>query len=233
MMIPKLVSFKLCPYVHRVAIVLQYKAIEHELVYIDLANPPVWFLELSPLKKVPILLLGDQVIFESAVINEYLDEAYPNKLHPVDLLLRAQNRSWIEFAGVCMLDAYYLSIKETENEYLEIRDQLLSKFDQLEKAIAGSPYFNGTDFSLVDATYAALFRRLVLINYLRPDIFNIARHPKINAWKDTLLKVQAVQQSCVPDLDDLYYEQLWMRKGYLAQRLDQTKYDPTVVKSIY
>jgi len=70
--IPKLVSFKACPFVQRVAITLQYKDIDYDIEYIDLGNPPEWFLAISPLKKVPLLIVGDMVIFESAVINESL-----------------------------------------------------------------------------------------------------------------------------------------------------------------
>ena len=233
MVIPKLISFKLCPFVQRVSIVLKCKVIGHELIYIDLANPPEWFVQLSPLRKVPILLVGDHVIFESAVINEYLDEAYPNKLHPRDLILRAKNRSWIEFAGVCMWDAFYLSVKETEKEYNEIRDQLLSKFDQLEKVVLATPFFNGKKFSLVDASYAPLFRLLQFISALRPDIIDTARHPTLNTWKAALLEQAAVRESCVPEIESLYREQLWMRRGYLSQFLDQAKYTHDVVKSIY
>ena len=47
----KLVSFKACPFVQRVAITLQYKGIDYDIEYIDLANPPEWFIAISPLKK--------------------------------------------------------------------------------------------------------------------------------------------------------------------------------------
>ena len=47
---PKLISFKLCPFVQRAAIALRYKAIEYDIDYVDLANPPEWFLKLTPLK---------------------------------------------------------------------------------------------------------------------------------------------------------------------------------------
>ena len=57
-----------------VAITLEYKGIDYDIEYIDLANPPEWFLAISPLKKVPLLIVDGTVIFESAVINEYIDE---------------------------------------------------------------------------------------------------------------------------------------------------------------
>lgn len=230
---PKLISFKLCPFVQRATIVLEHKMVEHDIEYIDLANPPAWFIELSPLKKVPVLLVNENVIFESMVINEYLDEAYPNQLHPQDIILRAKNRSWIEFGSECLWDAFHLSVKETEREYNEVRDELLSKFDHLEKAVIAAPYFNGTAFSLVDAGYAPLLQRLDYLDELRPGIFDTSRHPKINTWKNDLLKLDTVRKSCVPEIKQLYHEQLRKRQGYVSSFLVKTTYGHDVVRGIY
>ncbi len=230
---PKLISFKLCPFVQRATIVLEHKMVEHDIEYIDLANPPAWFIELSPLKKVPVLLVGENVIFESMVINEYLDEAYPTRLHPQDIILRAKNRSWIEFGSECMWDAFHLSVKETEREFNEVRDGLLSKFDQLEKVVIAAPFFNGAAFSLVDAGYAPLLQRLDYLDKLRPGIFDVSRHPKINTWKNNLLQLDAVMKSCVPEINELYHAHLWKRQGYVSRFLDKTKYSGDVVRSIY
>ncbi len=230
---PRLVSFKLCPFVQRVAIALQCKAIEHTLEYIDLAAPPPWFVELSPLKKVPLLLVDGHVLFESSVINEYLDDAYPNKLHPTDLILRAKNRGWIEHGNDCMSSTFHLSIKEAEQDFIAVRDDFLAKFDPVENALQGGPFFNGKEFSLVDASYAPLLQRLEFINEIRPGIFDTVRHPKIGAWKDALLKFDAVRESCVPEIKALYYELLWKRQGYISRFLDKTNYGNHVVRSIY
>jgi glutathione S-transferase len=100
----KLVSHPLCPYVQRAVITLHEKQIPHEREYVDLAQKPDWFLALSPLGKVPLLLVGDAVLFESAVICEYLDEVTPGSLHPVDPLLKARHRAWIE-SGSSILNA--------------------------------------------------------------------------------------------------------------------------------
>ncbi|MBI3775525.1 MAG: glutathione S-transferase family protein [Gammaproteobacteria bacterium] len=230
---PKLISFKLCPFVQRATIVLEHKRVEHDIEYIDLANPPAWFIERSPLKKVPVLLVDENVLFESMAINEYLDEAYPNRLHPHDIILRAKNRSWIEFGSECLWDVFHLSVKETEREFNEVREGLLSKFDHLEKAVIAAPFFNGAAFSLVDAGYAPLLQRLEYLDKLRPGIFDGSRHPNINTWKNNLLKLDTVRKSCVPEISALYHEQLWKRQGYISRFLDKTKYSGDVVRSIY
>jgi glutathione S-transferase len=213
--------------------VLQYKSIEYDIEYIDLAAPPAWFLNMSPLKKVPLLIAEGHVIFESTVINEYIDEAYPNKLHPANLILRAQNRSWIELGNRCTRDAFLLSVKETQEDFMAVLDGLLKKFDRLEMAIAGMPFFNGNAFSLVDATYAPLFQRLDYLNEIRPGIWNEVRHPRITAWKENLLGLDAVRQSTVPEIKALYHELLRKRQGYISRFLGQTKSGETVAKSLY
>ena len=70
----KLISFTLCPYVQRAMIVLNEKNIPFDIEYIDLSEPPPWFYDISPLEKVPVLLVNDEPLFESMVICEYLDE---------------------------------------------------------------------------------------------------------------------------------------------------------------
>ena len=99
----KLVSFDVCPYVQRSVITLQEKGVPYEIEYIDLNNKPEWFMQLSPLGKVPILIIEDTVIFESATINEYLDEIAPGrKLQLSDPLRRAHKRVCIEFTSTIL-----------------------------------------------------------------------------------------------------------------------------------
>ena len=80
----RLISFPLCPYVQRAAIALAEKGVDFERIDIDLANKPDWFLKLSPLGKVPVLVVEqdgrEEVLFESAVIAEYLDETIAPRL---------------------------------------------------------------------------------------------------------------------------------------------------------
>ena len=183
-MLLKLVSFKACPFVQRVTIALEAKGLDYDIEYIDLAAPPDWFLAISPLKKVPLLIVENQVIFESSVINEYIDEAYPtNKLHPDDLLLKAQNKSWIEFSSNLSLHTFQLTIKQTKREFEETLGMLLKDFDQVEKQLVDKPFFNGEYFSLVDASFAPIFQRLDYMHKLHGKVFDKKRHPNIFKWQ--------------------------------------------------
>ncbi len=118
----ELVSFRICPFVQRAVITLRYKKVPFDLIFIDLANPPDWFLEISPFRKVPLLRVDDtHVIFESAVIDEFLDEITPGALLPADALQRALDRSWIEFGTACLLDFSRMVRARTQDAFEDAR----------------------------------------------------------------------------------------------------------------
>ena len=110
----ELISFKLCPFVQRSVITLLYKGTPYDITYIELDNPPKWFQDISPFGKVPVLKVEDTVIFESAVINEYIDEVTPGNLNPDEPLKKALNRSWVEVAATGIFDFYHAIISQDD-----------------------------------------------------------------------------------------------------------------------
>src|SRR5919198_2056454 len=128
-----LVSFKTCPWVQRAAIVLREKKVDFEFRHIDPDNRPVWFLAISPHKKVPVLRIDDRVsLFESNAIAEYLDETIAPRLHPEDPVARAVNRAWTDyvptFADVVTGCAY----AQTEEAYKKALEAAPVAFERLE-----------------------------------------------------------------------------------------------------
>ena len=93
----KLYDADRCPYCARVRIVLAEKGIDYETVEVDLADRPSWIYEKNPLGKVPVLEEGALVLPESVVIDEYLEERYPEPpLWPDDPAERAHGRLLVE-----------------------------------------------------------------------------------------------------------------------------------------
>jgi len=210
----ELISFKLCPFVQRSVITLLEKKVTFKITYIELDDPPPWFLQLSPLGKVPLLRVGDTALFESAVINEYLDEVTPPSLHPSDPLQKAKNRSWIEFASVLLGHTYRIMTTEDESTYKQEKQELLDKFKQLEAQLAQGPYFNGQQFNLIDCAFAPLFKHIATINKSHAlDLYN--NNPKLDTWQSALLSRPAVQSSVVEDYDALYTAYLQQANGYV------------------
>lgn len=114
---PQLVSVPLCPFVQRPVITLLEKKVDFELTCIDLDDKPEWFTRLSPFGQVPTLCVGETVVFESAVINEYLDETNPPSLHPPDPLRKGVYRARNEFGSSLLGDQYRLLTAPTAAEF--------------------------------------------------------------------------------------------------------------------
>lgn len=215
----QLISTKRCPFVQRSIITLNYKGIEHEITYVDLDNPPGWFKDISPFGKVPLLRVdNDTVIFESAVINEFLDEITPGQLHPADPLQRALNRSWIEFGGNCCGLTFQLMVAPDQQSYEAIVSELSDNLQRVEQVLSEGPFFNGADFSLIDAAYAPVFIRLDIFR----ELFGLRitdSLPRMSDWQDQLLKMPAVQKARVPELPDLFRKLIFSRDAYVRSLL--------------
>nr|XP_004468293.1 glutathione S-transferase omega-2 isoform X2 [Dasypus novemcinctus] len=94
----RLYSMRFCPYAHRTRLVLYAKGIRHEIVNINLKNKPDWFYTKHPFGQIPVLENSKcQLIWESAITCEYLDDAYPGKkLFPCDPYERARQKMLLE-----------------------------------------------------------------------------------------------------------------------------------------
>ncbi|HUV22443.1 MAG TPA: glutathione S-transferase family protein [Gammaproteobacteria bacterium] len=198
-----LISFKTCPFVQRAVITLKHKHIDYDITYIDLAEPPDWFVELSPLKKVPVLKVDDEVLFESAVINEYLDEITGGDLQPRDPLVRAKNRAWVEFASNMLGNLYMIKMSKDEDRYNKYRDTLVDQLHRVEKRLGDGPWFNGDEFSLADTAFAPLFRQNSVAQN-RLSVIDPTSMPKVTAWAERLLALPEVRESVVDDFEELY-----------------------------
>lgn len=199
----ELISFKTCPYVQRAVITLKHKQIDFDITFVDLDDPPDWFLELSPLKKVPVLRVDGEVLFESAVINEYLDDITGGELQPKDPLARARNRAWIEFASNMLGNLYMMKMSRDEERYLRYRGNLEDQLRRIEKRFGDGPWFNGEDFTLCDTAFAPFFRQDCVFGG-KLSVIDPAETPKVAAWGERLLALPEVRGSVVDDFEDLY-----------------------------
>lgn len=190
----KLISFATCPYVQRARVILNEKQIQHELEYIDLDAPPGWFYEVSPLEKVPVLLVENKPLFESMVICEYLDEVSAGSLHPEEPFAKARNRSWIEFGNEILSNNYGYFTTDDSIRFKQLRATILEQLDILEEELSNSPFFNGAKFSLIDAVYAPLFRMFDVLHRVYDYNF-FTDTAKVKLWSDTLLAHPSVVNS--------------------------------------
>lgn len=207
----KLVSFDICPYVERSRIVLLEKGLPHELTLIDLKNKPAWFLEISPMGRVPVLLVDDRPVFESMVINELVNELVPEPpLFPADPITRAQGRGWIVFANDVLMPAggaamLALAGDAQGDALARPLATLREALGKLEQHLAGSrgPHFLGEAFSLVDASYAPFLRRWRLAERWGGGAAAglLAAFPRVAAWAEALRARPSVAAAEPAELD--------------------------------
>jgi glutathione S-transferase len=211
----KLISHKLCPYVQRAVIALSEKGVAFERVDIDLANKPDWFLKLSPLGKTPVLMVGDAAIFESAVILEYLEETEPKPLHPSDPLRRAEHRAWIEFGSTVLGDIAGFYAASDEAAFKAKTAQLAQRFARLESRGVAAPWFDGAEFSLVDAVFGPVFRYFDVFDEIG-DFGILEGKPKLARWRSELAARPSVRTAVGADYPALLRDFIDRRKSWLS-----------------
>ena len=138
-----------CPYCARTRIALAEKGIEYETVEIDLDDRPSWIYEKNPLGRVPVIEDDAFVLPESAVINEYLEERYPEPaLWPADAAERAFGRLLV-FRFDQLSKPYYDLRREQEGA----RERLDAELAKLNAVLDAQPYLSGREYGLADIAY--------------------------------------------------------------------------------
>jgi glutathione S-transferase len=193
----KIYSAVVCPYAHRTRLVLLEKGIPFELIEIDLQNKPEGFTQISPYGKVPALVHGDHRVWESAIINEYLEEVFPQPpllpSHPGD---RALARIWIDFANTRLVNAYGTLLRNPDPQAQaqatkELRDHL--QFIETEALQSSEdPYWFGAAISLVDLTFYPWFERWVALEHYR-NFHALSEFPRLQRWREAVSQRESVR----------------------------------------
>jgi RNA polymerase-associated protein len=174
-----------CPYCARVRIVLAEKDVEHELVQINLDERPAFVYELNPPEgRVPILEESSFVLPESVVINEYLEERYPEPaLLPADPAERALARLLVERFDDFGDPYYDLYFKRPAG----LPERLHQALSALERRLEATPYLAGSSYTLADVAYVPwIFRVETRLG------FDLSPYAAVQAWTERLLERPAV-----------------------------------------
>lgn len=204
-----LYTFKLCPFAHRVRIALAEKGLDYEKIEIDLQNKPADFEDISPLGRVPLLMHGMDKIWESAVILEYLEDAFPKiALTPPSPADRAKVRLWIDFANTRLFAATHRLIFTTDET---LRQQLTAEMVEAVRYLeregmrgdGDGPYLLGGKFTLADISLYPWFEQVSTL-----EKFSEFKMPSesegIRKWQNAVAARSAVR-SCSRS-DEFYTE---------------------------
>tara|TARA_R110002167_G_scaffold366367_2_gene595469 strand:- start:1660 stop:2325 length:666 start_codon:yes stop_codon:yes gene_type:complete len=175
-----------CPFAYRVRLALAEKNINHEYVPIDLQAIPPWFHEISPTNKVPLLKHGRNFVWESTVINEFLEDVYPEPhLLPRDPVDRAHARIWIEYCNKTFQPNFCgLVFEADEAKQKEIKVALCMSLEYINKELGEretGPYWLGENISLVDLTFYPFLEQFVVLDHYR-DFKLPASLSHLKAW---------------------------------------------------
>jgi|TARA_Y100000817_G_scaffold138224_1_gene108381 glutathione S-transferase len=208
----KIYSSARCPYAQRTRMLMIEKEIPFELTEVDLRSKPDWFLAVSPYGKVPVIVDDGQTIYESAIINEYLDEKYKNvPMMPKEPVERAKARIWMDYCTNKYLILSRKLLLDNGNEELQIENKKKMKESLLyiEKECfeknANGPFWLGNNISLVDLHYAPFFERFGAFK----ELFGVEwpeECVKIADWWSAIQKRDSFKMTVLPTEEhvDLY-----------------------------
>lgn len=158
------------------------------MIEVDLKNKPKELFELNPYAKVPVLVDGDAVIYESAIINEYLEEKYPEiSLMPSETAQRARARIWIDFCNSRVHGATHEVVHGSEPE--KAKERLRAQLLTLDREMANRDYITES-YSLADITFIPVFARQQRYGFSVDDSL-----PHLKRWMERLLARPAVRST--------------------------------------
>lgn len=167
--------------------VLHEKGIDFDVHEVDLSNKSEEFLKVSPYGKVPVLRINGSSLYESNIVNEYLDEVYDSpKLMPEDPEETALVRSWMAFADDYFFPSVYrvrmgLQRGYSEGEIQEAKEKLYDALSRLEHQLEGREYLMG-EYTLADIANAGNFHRLREL--AESGDVPVHKYPNVMAWME-------------------------------------------------
>jgi glutathione S-transferase len=169
--------------------VLHEKGIAFDVHEVDLSNKSEEFLAASPTGKVPVVVVGGDSIYESNVVNQYLDEVTDGpKLMPEDPKRRAHARIWMSFADTDFFPAVFVASVGrdrgfSEDRISEAHEKLKTALGKLEERLKGREYL-ADEFSLADVAHAGNFVRLRELE--ERGEASLETYPNVAAWMERL-----------------------------------------------
>lgn len=197
----KLYDFLPCPFGQKVRLVLAEKSLSYELVPVDIGRGEQRrpeFLRLNPYGRVPVLVDEDTVVYDSTIINEYLDDEYPDP--PVlprieSSSLRARARLFEDFAdasftpqvGQLMMEIAKGEAERDGSRLSRLHQSIERVLDYVNRELQGQDFLAG-EFSIADIGFVP---RLLVLGDLGIEVG--AGRANVEAWLTRLAQRPSVQ----------------------------------------
>ena len=150
-----------CPFSQRCRIVLYEKGMDFQIVDVDLYNKPEDIAVMNPYNRVPILVERDLQLYESNIINEYIDERFPHpQLMPADPVMRARARLFLYRFEVELFSQIDVVEGSSQKNAEKARGIIRESLVQMAPVFAKQKFMLGEEFSMLDVAIAPLLWRL-------------------------------------------------------------------------
>jgi len=189
----RLYSMRFCPYAERAMIALQVKKIPFEVININLAEKPDWYVKTNPLTKVPSIEHDGKLLYESLVVTEYLDDVFKSgkKILPEDAYEKAKQRMLIERLSSLSSSLYPYYRNPQDPAAIEKLETAYKLFEQL----LHHDFFAGNQVGYVDYMIWPWIERLAAIDILSKGQLAVTheKYPKFAAYIDRMKTVPEIQ----------------------------------------
>lgn len=206
-----LYTSEFCPFCHSCRLVLAAKGLEFKECPLDLENKGDFPEKTSPYRRVPVLVHRGRKIFESAIINEYLDEVFPTvAMMPDDPAQRAQVRFWVDFVHDRLVPAYFQVMNSDEPaDWPDLNARLAGWFRFAEARAFEAGWVCGPDLSLADFCLYPWIERFVSVERYRGGAIP-EDCVKLSAWIDAM-QGTAVVQDCAKTREQYvtFFDHFW------------------------
>ena len=150
-----------CPFSQRCRIVLYEKGMDFQIIDVDMYNKPEDIAVMNPYNRLPVLVERDLVLYESNIINEYIDERFPHpQLMPPDPVMRARARLLLYNLEVELFSRIDILEDGTVKQQEKARSHVADRLTELAPIFVKQKYMLGDEFSMLDVAIAPLLWRL-------------------------------------------------------------------------
>jgi len=203
--------------VQRALLVLLEKEIPFQYIEVNPYHKPESLLKLNPRGLVPTLEYNQKPLYESTVICEFLEEAYPNAtphLMPTDPYTRARTRIWTDFVTSRIIPAFHRFLQHqpsSSSSIDDVRAEFLDKLKQFTEAMDPvGPYFLGEEVSLIDLILAPWAVRLWVFDHFKGGL-NIPQGEAWERWGKWLSVIEKRQSVISTTSDREHYLPIYQR----------------------
>ena len=157
----QLYSGTTCPFSHRCRFVLYEKGMDFQVIDVDMYNKPEDIAVMNPYNRLPVLVERDLILYESNIINEYIDERFPHpQLMPADPVMRARARLFLFNFEVELFSQIDFLEKGNQKQQEKARQQVADRLTELAPVFQKQKFMLGEEFSMLDVAISPLLWRL-------------------------------------------------------------------------